>query len=283
MELLRSMEAEIKAEKKFSIIHIPVFSFFSSELYRDVGLRWKGVNFLYLFLILGICWIPAMIKIHVGATDFVDNEVPAFLEQIPEISITNGELSISEAEPYYIKVPDSEEVLVVIDTTGTIETLEDANAPCLLTKNKITWRKSEFETQTLDLSQIEEFSLNSDDVMGWVRTISKFLVVMTYPAALLGSYVFRIVQALLYGVVGLLFGLLFKAKLSYESLVRLAVVAMTPCMLVKTILGMADIHLPRAGLIFLMVTLAYLFLAVKVNSEVSPGEEDSEGPEEMMI
>jgi hypothetical protein len=46
---------------------------------------------------------------------------------------------------------------------------------------------------------------------------------------------------------------------------------------------MADIHLPRAGLIFLMVTLAYLFLAVKVNSEISPGEEDSEGAEEMMI
>ena len=277
------MEAEVKAKRKFSIIHIPVFSFFSSELYRDVGLRWKGVNFLYLFLILGICWIPAMIKIHVGFKDFVNDEVPTFLEQIPEIAITDGEVSISEAEPYYIKVPDSEDVLAVIDTTGTINSLEDANALCLVTKSKITWRKSEIETQTIDLSQIEEFSLNSEDVMGWIRTISKFLVVIVYPAVFLGSYVFRIVQALIYGVVGLLFGLLFKAKLSYGALVRLAVVAMTPCMLWKTILGMADIHLPRSGLIFLVVTLAYLFFAVKVNSEVSPGEEESEGPEEMMI
>jgi hypothetical protein len=40
--------------KKYSIFHIPVFSFFSRELYRDVGMHWKGVNFLYLLLLLAI-------------------------------------------------------------------------------------------------------------------------------------------------------------------------------------------------------------------------------------
>ncbi|MCJ7693560.1 MAG: DUF1189 domain-containing protein, partial [Sedimentisphaerales bacterium] len=277
----RRMEAEGSVKKKFSIIHIPVFSFFSKELYGDVGLRWKGVNFLYLFLILAICWIPAMIGIHAGFTDFVDNDAPAFVAQLPEITITNGEVSISEAQPYYIKVPDSCDVLAVLDTTGTNNSLEDANAPCLLTKSKITWKKSEFETQTIDLSKIEDFSLNSDDVMGWLRTASKFLVVTLYPAILLGSYVFRIVQALIYGAVGLLFALLFKVRLSYASLVRLAVVAMTPSMLGKTILGMADIHLPYAVLLSLALTLAYLLFAVNANAAIMPGEGESEGPEEM--
>lgn len=279
----RGMEAEGKAKKKFSIIHIPLFSFFSKELYKDVGLRWKGVNFSYLLLILVICWIPAMIKIHAGFTGFVTNEAPTVLDQLPEITITDGEVSISEPEPYYIKVPESNDVLAVIDTTGTIKTLEDANAPCLLTKSKIMWKKSEIETQTIDLSKIEEFVLNRERVMGWLRTANKFLVIAIYPAALLGSYVFRIVQALIYGAAGLLFALLFKVRLSYGALVRLAVVAMTPCILVKTILGMAEIRLPYAGLIFLAITLGYLLFAVKANSETIPGEEESAGPEEIMI
>lgn len=279
----RRMEADSKVKKKFSIIHIPLFSFFSSELYRDVGLRWKGVNFSYLLLFLAICWIPAMIKIHAGFTGFVDNDAPTFLEQLPEITITDGEVSISEAEPYYIKAPKCGKVLAVIDTTGTIETLEDANAPCLLTKTKIMWKKSEVETQTFDLSKIEHFVLNSERVMGWLRTANKFLVVTIYPAALLGSYVFRIVQALIYGVVGLLFALWCKAKLSYGALVRLSVAAMTPCMLGKTILGMADIRLPYAGLISLAITLAYLLFGVNANSEAEPGEGESEEPEEMII
>jgi len=277
------MEAEGEEKRKFSIIHIPVFSFFSKELYSDVGLSWKGVNFSYLLLLLAICWIPTMIKIHAGFTGFVENEAPAFLAQLPEITITDGEVSISEAEPYYLKVPESNDVLAVIDTTGTINSLEDANAVCLLTKTKIMWKKSEVETQTFELSKIEDFVLNSERVMGWLRTANKFLVITIYPAALLGSYVFRIVQALIYGAVGLLFALSCKVRLSYGALVRLAVVAMTPCMLGKTILGMADIHLPYAGLIFLAITLAYLFFAVKANAEIILTWEESEEPEDMMI
>ncbi len=277
------MEAHRKTMKKFSIIHIPILSFFSKELYRDVGLYWKGVNFLYLLLLLAICWIPTMIEIHVGFTDFVNNEAPAFIEQLPEITITNGEVSISEPQPYYIKDPENGDVLAIIDTTDTIKSLEDSNAVCLLTKTKIMWKESEVETQIMDLSEIEHFVLNSEHVMGWLRTAKKFFVIIICIVALLGSYLFRIVQALIYAAVGLLFALLCKVTLSYATLLRLAVVAMTPCLLAKTVFGIADIHLPYAALISLAITLAYLYFAVKTNSEIILIQEEPEDPEEMII
>ena len=277
------MEAHRKIMKKFSIIHIPVLSFFSKELYRDVGLYWKGVNFSYLLLLLVICWIPTMIKIHVGVTDFVNNEAPTVIEQLPEITITNGEVSISEPQPYYIKDPENGDVLAIIDTTGTIESLEDSNAICLLTKTKIMWQKSEAETQIVDLSKVEHFVLNSERVMGWLHTANKFFVIIICLVALLGSYLFRIVQALIYAAVGLLFASWCKVTLSYATLLRLAVVAMTPCLLAKTIFGIADIHLPYATLISLVITLAYLFFAVKANSEIILIQEEAKDPEEMII
>ncbi len=269
--------------KKFSIIHIPVLSFFSKELYRDVGLYWKGVNFSYLLLLLAVCWIPTMIKIHIGFSDFVNNDAPTVVEQVPEITITNGEVSISEPQPYYIKDPENGDVLAIIDTTGTIESLEDSNAICLLTKTKIMWRKSEAETQIVDLSKIDHFVLSSERVMGWLHTANKFFVIIIYPFALLGSYLFRIVQALIYAAVGLLFALWCQVRLSYATLLRLAVVAMTPCLLAKTIFGIADIHPPYATLISLVITLAYLFFAVKANSEIILIQEEAENPEEMII
>ena len=277
------MEAHRKSMKKFSIIHIPALSFFSKELYRDVGLNWKGVNFLYLLLLVVICWIPTVIKIHFGVTDFVNNEAPTFVEQLPEITITNGEVSISEPQPYYIKDPESGDVLAIIDTTGTVESLEDSDALCLLTKTKIMWRKSEAETQIYDLSKVKHFVLNSERVMGWLHIVSKFFVIIISPFALLGSYLIRIVQALIYAAVGLLFALWCKVALSYATLLRLAVVAMTPCLLARTILDIADIHLPYATLISLVVTLAYLFFAVKANSEIILKQEDAQDPEEMII
>lgn len=264
--------------KKFSIIHIPVLSFFSKELYRDVGLYWKGANFSYLLLLLAICSIPTMIKVHVVFSDFIDNEAPGVIEQVPEITIVNGEVSMKEPQPYYIRVPEDGNTMAIIDTTGTIKSLEDPNAICLLTKNKVMWRQSKFEIRTYDLSQVENFVLDSDRIMGWLHTAKKFLAIAIYPLAVLGSYVYRIVQALIYAAIGLLFALLCKVKLSYAALLRLAIVAVTPCIIVSTVLYLAGVRLPYAGLFYLVVALGYLFYGVKATSVMTPEEaQDSEG------
>jgi len=269
--------------KKFSIMHIPVLSFFSKGLYRDVGLHWKGLNFSYLLLLLAICWIPTMIKIHVCFSNFVNNDAPAVVEQVPEVTITNGEVSISEPQPYYIKDPENGDVLAIIDTTGTVKSLEDPNAMCLVTKNKVMWRQSEFETRTIDLAKVENFVLDSERIMGWLHTASKLIVIAIYPFALLGSYLYRIVQALIYAAVGLLFASWCKVTLSYSALLRLAVVAVTPCVLVKTILGLSGVHLPYAWLIYLLIALWYLFFGVKACSETPQTMEETDVREQLRI
>lgn len=269
--------------KKFSIIHVPILSFFSKELYREVGLYWKGVGFAYLLLLLAICWIPTMVKIHLGFSDFINNEAPAVVKQVPEITITDGEVSIEEPQPYYIKAPENGDVIAVIDTTGTIESLEDANAICLLTKTNIIWRQSKFETRTFDLSQVKNFALDSDRIMGWLHIARKFLVITIYPFALLGSYVYRIVQALIYAAIGLLFASWCRVSLTYAALIRLAVVAVTPCVLLKTILGLAGVHLPYAWLIYLLIALGYLFFGVKAISETTTIQEETEFPQQMGV
>ncbi len=269
--------------RRYSIFHVPALSFFSKELYIDVGQNWKGVNFLYLLLLLAVCLIPAMINLHRGISNFVNNEAPAVVNQVPEITITDGQVSIKETQPYYIKDPDSDEPLAIIDTTGQIESLEDTDAFFLLTGNKVIIKESKFENRSYDLSNVKAFAVDSERITGWLHIGRKYLAVVIYPFALLGSYLFRIVQALIYAAVGLLFALWCKVTLSYATLLRLAVVAMTPCLLAKTIFGIADIHLPYATLIFLVITLAYLFFAVKANSEIILIQEEAKDPEEMII
>jgi hypothetical protein len=267
--------------KKFSIIHIPVLSFFSKELYRDVGLNFRGTCLGYLFLILVICWIPAMVKIHLGFSDFIKNEAPAVIDQVPEITITDGQVSIQEPQPYYIRDPDSNDVLAVIDTTGTITSLEEPNAFCLLMKTKVMWRKSDFETRSFDLSQVESFTLDRDRIMDFLSVVGKFLAVIMYPFVLLSSYVYRIIQALIYAAIGLLFASACKVSLSYGALLRLAVAAMTPCMIIKTVLGLAGVYVPCvASLLYLLVTLAYLFFGVKACLQTPPTEEQILHPEQ---
>lgn len=269
--------------KKFSIIHLPVLSFFSKDLYRDVGLSWKGLCFGYLLLLLAICWIPTMVRIHTGFSAFINNQAPPFIDQVPEITITDGQVSINEPQPYFIRVPDSNEIIAVIDTTGSIESPADANAFFLLTNNSIIARQSDFETRSFDLSQVKSFTVDSARITRWLNNIKKFLIVIMYPVALLSSYVYRIIQALIYAAVGLLFASLCRVSLSYGALLRLAVVAMTPCIIIKTVFALAGAYFPCIGLLYIVITLAYLYFGVYACSQTPPAEQVLQVPEQTPI
>ena len=247
--------------KKYSIFHLPVLTFFSKGLYTDIALNWKGVNFLYLLLLLAVCWVGAIVKIHRGLNNFVINDAPALIDQVPEITIYDGQVSIKEEQPYYITAPDSGQVLIIIDTTGKIESLEETEAFCLLTKNKVMTKKNKIENNIYNLSTIKSFSVNSEQITGWLKFGGKFAAAVIYPFALIGSYVYRIVQVLIYAAVGMLMALICKAKLSYTALIRLTVAAITPGIIVYTILALAGNAIPLYW--YLIAAIGYLFFAVK--------------------
>ncbi len=270
--------------KKFSIIHLPVLSFFSKDLYRDVGLNWKGICFGYLLLLLAICWIPMIIRINLRFAGFVKNQAPPVVEQVPEITITDGQASIKEPQPYFIRELDSNQILGVIDTTGSINSPSDANALILLTKTSLIMQKSRLETRSYDLSLMENRTVTGDDIMKWLHIIKKFFLIASYPVALLGSYAFRIIQALIYTAIGLLFASTCKVTLSYAALLRLAVVAMTPCMIINTVLGLAGVHLPcTVLLLYFLITLAYLYFGVYACAQKPPAEQVLQVQEQTQI
>jgi len=266
--------------KKFSAIHIPPLSFFSKELYSDVALNWRGVNFFYLLLLLAACWIPIMIKLNNSIAQFVDNEAPRIVEQIPKITITNGEASIDESQPYYIKTPDSNSVLAIIDTTGTVKSLDNTGAYLLLTKNALIVRQSDVETRAYSLSQVKNFVLTSDRLMKWLQIFKKVFIIVSYPLALLGSFIFRIIQALIYGAIGLLFASWCKIKLTYDTLIRLSVIAVTPCIIISTILFLANVRLPFAALIYFLIAMVYLLFGVKAAADEIAKQQQIQPPQQ---
>ncbi len=258
--------------KRYSIIHIPVLSFFSKALYRDVRLEWQGTCFPFLLLLLTVCWIPPMVELHRSFSDFVRNDAPGVLSQVPQISIAYGTVIVDAPQPYFIKDPETLETLFILDTTGTYTNLKETEALGLLTASEVIVKKSDVETRTFNVSNIEQLTLNKQKISGWLETARRYAAVTIFPFAVAGSFVFRIVQVLIYALLGMLMASLCKTQLLYLSLVRLSVVAITPCIIVRTMLGIFDFRLPYAGLWFFIAAMTYLFLAVRESAK-KPGNE----------
>jgi hypothetical protein len=253
----------LKGKKRYTIFHVPAMAFFSRGLYRDVALRWKGTAFGYLLLLLVVCWVPGMIDVHAGVAEFVANEAPKLVSQVPVVTIADGRASIDEPQPYYILDPDSGEALIVIDTTGDITSLEETEAQALITRTGAIYRKSAIETRTFSFSEIDRFVLTPDRIYGWLEVGKRYAAPVLYPFCVLGSFIFRILQALLYAAIGLLIARLLKTDRSYDDLLRLSVVAMTPVIIAGTLLDLADIVLPFAGLWFFLVAMGYLTFGIR--------------------
>lgn len=256
--------------KRYSFFHALFMSFFSKSLYKDVGRNWRGTGLLYLFMLLVIVWIPTMIKMQIGFSRFVDWEAPAITQQIPRITIKNGEASTDVETPYFIKDQQGNPI-AIIDMTADYQNLDDTPATVLLTKKKVFVRSERRgETRSYDLASVGSFEMDRARVEGWLQTAKRFLVPVLFPIVLIATFIFRAIQILIYAGIGLLFARMLDTSLSYKTLMRLAAVALTPVLLLNLLLEFLPFSIPIWWLFGTVIGLAYLFLAVKSNAESMP-------------
>jgi hypothetical protein len=261
--------------KRYSVFQAIFLSFFSSSLYRDVARRWRGIGFGYLLLVLALVWIPTIIKMQMSLVPFVNREGMDFARQVPKITISNGEVSTDVATPYFIKDQDGEDFMI-IDTSGEYESLDSSSAKVLLTKSKLIMKRNETETRTYDLAGVQDFSVDRATVEHWLSLLKTGFIPVFYPLALIGSFIFRAVQVLIYALFGLLFAALLGARLNYPSLMRLAAVSLTPILIINVLLEFIPFSIPFQWLLGFLITMGYLLFAVKCNT--TPDNEMAEPP-----
>lgn len=259
--------------KRYSILHPLYLSFASRDLYRDVRTNWQGTGFLYLLLLLAITWLPIMVKVHRDISEEIRREAPKYIEQVPQVTIVKGRVSIDQPVPYTISNPDDRAPLMVIDTAGTITSFEQTPAPVLLTKDKLMYRKPRAaETRIYDLTGIDELTIDRGIVSIWVEAFRKFFAIVAYPFAVAGSFAYRILQMLFYATIGLLFVKVLKSSLDYLAVLQLASVSITPVIILNTLRTLTELHVPAQGLVSFAIAMGYLFFAVKANVDTRKPE-----------
>jgi hypothetical protein len=238
-------------------------AFYSGDLYQDVAEHWHGVGAGYLLLLVALCWLPLLIKIHVGFAGFASHDAPKIIGQIPPITIDKGKVSTTVDMPYYIKDPDSGREMAIVDTTGQITSLDGRQAKLLLTQSKLITRQSNMEVREYDLSQVQHFEFNREKALDWLMTFKDVFVLILAPFAILFGYIYRMVQLLLYAAIGMAFASMSNVKLEYSVLMRLAAVAVTPAMIINAAYDLWGKGIPFWWLICFAIAMCYLFFAVK--------------------
>lgn len=255
--------------RAYSIISPIWKSFYSRGLYRDVAKNWRAAAFVYLLLLLILAWIPHIFKWHNFFGNFVKTESTALVAQIPTLTIKEGHLSVDKPTPYFIKDPDTGKVIATIDTSGEyndIKDLQSAEGVLLLTGDNIIYKVDDEEYRVRSLKGTPNMTVGAKDIEGWLQKGQFWILLLFYPIIVFLSFLYRVVQSLIYGLAGLVFTFFTNTQLTYMACVSLAMVALTPAIIIGTVIDYFNINLPYDYWIYFLISMFYLYYGVDSNA-----------------
>lgn len=248
-------------------------SFYSTELYVFVGKsEINNSGFKYLFFLLTIFGIPEIIKMQIQFSDFINTELPVFIEKIPNIEIKNGVASFDKPSPYIITDDETGKEIMIFDTTGKFTSLDGLEAQLLLTQTKFIYRKNALETREYDLSSITEFQLTHEKILSWAQW-GKYLSYLLYLVIIPFAFLYRAFQVLIYSLIGLIFQAILQTHLSFQTIYRLCILAITPAFIADKLVGYFDLDFSGWSFICLLISLAFLYFAMMANKNDENSEQ----------
>ncbi len=250
--------------RRYNILQPFWMAFYSKSLYQDIRQHWEGFVFTYLLIFILVCNLPLAYRLHNHINHLVQNLQP-WIAQLPTFTIRNGKLSINKPVPYYIKYPDQDQIFAIIDTSGTITSLEKTEAKMLFTSTQIIVKHSH-SVKTYNLTTLKnprnQLAVYTPQAMSSLAQKFNLLIFLLYPIIVMLYFFQGILEALIYALLAKFF---IKTELPYKLLFRLAIVAITPKLIIASLLSLFAITLPYKWVLFFALGMGYLFFAIEAN------------------
>lgn len=248
-------------------------SFYSTDFYKDAAINWKGLGFLYLCLLAGFNSLVWAIMVQIMIANVCDKHLFPIADQFPTITVKDDKFSMDKPSPYKIEDP-TYGTIFTFDTSGKTTTLDHPGM--LITDSDVSIAQPQQSTTGSDVSTIETKSLlkasaakgafNKTDARGYVQFFRTYVSSFLFAFAWMGGTIFVLIQAIVYGLFGLIFNSILKTGLTYTQLTRLAAIAITPPLIVDTVVKiflLSALFTPLGWLASFAVSMGYLFLGVR--------------------
>lgn len=251
--------------REYSVWQAIFMSFYSRKLYRDVATNWGGMAFLYLLLIVSLAMVYWTVQIQLALNQVYVKVTDKFVAQIPVLTVKEGKISTPEKRPYLIKDADGKEVIAIIDTTGKHTSLKGTKAGLLITETEII--STPKPTQTRIDKVPENMSLVFDPVVvnEYVKGAFSWAWLLIFPVLVIVMYLYRLIQALIYAILGRIFGAITSAGVTYAQTLQIALVSITPVIVLVAIINALDVTIANCGLWAFVIGVGYLFYGVLAN------------------
>ena len=274
---------EKKNNLKFTPWQAVYLSFFNKTFYQDVVEQWTGFAYIYLVSLLFIINLVAVTRYTFVWIPQTRQFVLPMVKQMPDIIKKNGQLTINKNLPFKIYLSGTQRIYLLIDPKAQTYNI-NLNPIIQLTNDNCYFnypdpmgndisKKNYVTLRTVCLKLGDNFTLTQKEILEIVNTafimIPAVIFMVFYPM----SIIICIFQSMFYGIIGYFINLLLDKHLKLEQTTRLAVIAMTPFLVVSSLyrIFVTDPTDYRFILVNTFMTLTYLTYGIVVQQKVDNG------------
>lgn len=277
-----------QAKQQYSVWQTPIAAFYNKSFYVNAANNWPGSGALYMFVMCLIATVVAVAPVAVFCYNAVtDKSLPQFLQQLPRVTLQDGQVSIDKPSPYQIK--DQQGTVVAefrCDQSGEPKLSSSGpNPPIIVTRDKIfiaEGTSGHSEGQTHSFSDFKaNVSFDGNDLYRLIQQIMIWVPVALFLFWSIGNYLGHLFQMLVFGGFAQLLCSGKSHAISFGAGMRLASIAMTPSIVISIALGLIEILAPASKsfvgaalmgmrLVGIILAVMYLVIAVKALEGTTP-------------
>lgn len=253
-------------------------AFYSKHTYIRAAREWKGIGYGYLFVLIFLSTLCIGIWVHTWTNVAIGQIEKLILPQLPRMTYSEGHLTIDKELPYVISVNGKN--IVRFDKTDAQPADREDFAPLVVGETGCAH-------YVFGHGLVREWVYAKAGGQGWITEwiykkilsavieplgIAKYIAFLKTWLGLIVTAVllpihfgFVACQTLLLGLIGRLFTSTMSFYLSYSKLVRVSVVAVTPGVVLGTILIITNQFFPLWLGIYSVMCAVYLFYGVYSN------------------
>jgi hypothetical protein len=239
-------------------------AFYSKHTYIRAAREWKGIGFGYLFVMIFLSTVCIGVWVHAWANLAIMQIEKLILPQMPTMTFKEGRLTIDKELPYVITVNGTN--IVRFDKTSALPGDAAEYAPLVLGETsfahhvRATGMVKEWIYKKIFSAIIDPLGIAKH--IAFLKTWLGLIVALILLPIHFG---FVACQTLLLGAIGRVFTSTMNFILSYSKLVRISVVAVTPGVVLGTLLIVTNQFFPLWLGIYGIMAAVYLFYGVYCN------------------
>jgi tetratricopeptide (TPR) repeat protein len=253
-------------------LYAPLYlAFFSGNFYKGIAQQWRvGRAFLYLLLLVVVTQLPLIAYGQFRLNRFI-TEYADLIPQIPSFRLKDQTLTKEGAEPCVLKHAGVD--TVIVDAGGTRESLAASDAKVLLNSSAVLIKGKNGRIEDHRIPASLDLQIDRQFVEKWLPKAHWLwlpLILVLLPA----TYLFFCLKALFYGWLGTFMAKRHLAQPSFEKVLILTIICLTPVAMLDTALSPFLVSTPLVPA--MVITLFILNLAIRQHGRgeregVSPG------------